>query len=173
MTESFSRPVPLAKDYDTSAFDCGKEPLNEFLKKYALQNQSGGGSRTYVVLGDDQTVIAYYSVTPSSVLREETPERVSKGQPNYPIPVILMARFAVDKAHQGKGLGRSLFLDVLRRTLNASDSIGGRAFLVHAKDEEAKAFYSKFGMTESPKHSMHLYLLFKDVRKYFSDGQEL
>jgi GNAT superfamily N-acetyltransferase len=166
VTEPFSRPVPLTKDHDASAFDCGKEPLNEFLKKYALHNQLGGGSRTYVILGDHQNVIAYYSVTPGSVLREEAPERVSKRQPNYPIPVILMARFAVDKAYQGKGLGRSLFLDVLRRALNASDSIGGRAFLVHTKDEEAKAFYTKFGMMESPKHTMHLYLLFKDVRKY-------
>ena len=76
-----------------------------------------------------------------------------------------MARFAVDRNNQGKGIGRSLFLDGMARALHASNVIGGRAFLVHAKDEEAKAFYSKFNMMPSVGHPMYLYMLFKDIRK--------
>jgi GNAT superfamily N-acetyltransferase len=75
-----------------------------------------------------------------------------------------MARFAVDKSEQGRGLGRALFRDAMRRALNGADAIGGRAFMVHAKDEGAKAFYLKFGMEESPTNPFHLFLLFKDVR---------
>ncbi len=95
---------------------------------------------------------------------DDAPARVVKGQGRYPVPVILMARFAVDSAEQGKGLGRRLFRDALRRALSGAEAIGGRAFLVHAKDEAARAFYLQFGMEQSPTNSLHLFLLFKDIR---------
>ncbi len=79
-----------------------------------------------------------------------------------------MARFAVDQRHQGKGIGRSLLFDAMARALQASESIGGRAFLVHAKDEEAKAFYLKFNMMPAALNGLHLFLLFKDIRKTLS-----
>ena len=83
----------------------------------------------------------------------------------YPVPVILMARFALDVTEQGKGYGKTLFRDAIRRALAGADAIGGRAFLVHAKDEEARAFYLRFGMEESPTNPLHLLLLFKDIRQ--------
>jgi len=98
------------------------------------------------------------------VVPDDAPARVVKGQGRYPVPVILMARFAVDSAEQGKGLGRRLFRDALRRALSGAEAIGGRAFLVHAKDEAARAFYLQFGMEQSPTNSLHLFLLFKDIR---------
>jgi GNAT superfamily N-acetyltransferase len=99
------------------------------------------------------------------VIFEDAPERITKGQARHPVPVILMARFAVDKEFHGKGIGRSLFFDALLRAIHASDEIGGRAFLVHAKDDEAQAFYVKFGMESSLENQRHLFLLFKDARK--------
>ena len=93
------------------------------------------------------------------------PARVGKGQGRYPVPVILMARFAVDQREQGRGLGKALFRDALRRALAGADVIGGRAFLVHAKDEETRAFYLRFGMEPSPTNPLHLLLLFKDIRQ--------
>lgn len=156
--------VLLAKTHQVSEFDCGKLPLNEFLTRYALQNQASGGARTYVLLRGDR-VIGYYSLVPASVEAEDAPPRVLKGQGRYPVPVILMARFALDISEQGKGLGKALFRDALRRALAGADAIGGRAFLVHAKDEEAYAFYRRFGMEESPTHPLHLFLLFKDIRQ--------
>lgn len=162
--EPVNAPVLLAKNHQISGFDCGKTPLNDFLTKYALQNQASGGARTYVLTRAEQ-VIGYYSLAPASVSPEDAPARVIKGQGRYPVPVILMARFAVDTSEQGKGLGKALFRDALRRALGGAEAIGGRAFLVHAKDEKARAFYSKFGMEESPTNPLHLLLLFKDIRQ--------
>ncbi|MCC2668279.1 MAG: GCN5-related N-acetyltransferase [Armatimonadetes bacterium] len=162
--EKLVAPVLLAKTHQTAEFDCGKPPLNEFLASFALQNQASGGARTYVLLRAER-VIGYYSLAPASVGPEHVPARVIKGQGRYPVPVILMARFAVDTHEQGRGLGKALFRDALRRALAGADAIGGRAFLVHAKDEEARAFYRKFGMEESPTNPLHLFLLFKDIRR--------
>lgn len=165
-----SSPVLLTKAHDVANFDCGKQPLNDFLAKYALQNQASGGARTYVLTRGER-VVGYYSLAPASIAPEEAPARVMKGQGRYPVPVILMARFAVDRAEQGKGLGRSLFRDALRRALAGAETIGGRAFLVHAKDEEARSFYLKFGMEDSPTNPMHLLLLFKDIRQSLNAAQ--
>lgn len=162
--EPLNAPVLLTKSHKIANFDCGKPQLNDFLVKYALQNQAGGGARTYVLTRAER-VIGYYSLAPASVSPEDTPARVKKGQGKYPLPVILMARFAVDSSEQGKGLGKALFRNALRRALEGSEAIGGRAFIVHAKDEEAHNFYLNFGMEESPTNPMHLFLLFKDVRK--------
>lgn len=162
-------PELLSKSHVIGEFDCGKQPLNDFLQKYALQNQASGGARTYV-LTRGNCVIGYYSLAPGSVAPEDAPARVMKGQGRYPVPVILMARFAVDVREQGKGYGRALFRDALRRALNGANAIGGRAFLVHAKDEAARAFYLKFGMEESPTNPLHLLLLFKDIRQSLVDA---
>lgn len=110
-------------------------------------------------------VIGYYSLAPASVGPENAPVRVLKGQGRYPVPVILMARFALNLDEQGQGLGRALMRDALRRALNGADAIGGRAFLVHAKDDDARSYYLRFGMEESPTNPLHLFLLFSDIRK--------
>lgn len=162
--EPLNAPVLLTKSHQSVSFDCGKPPLNDFLIKHALQNQASGGARTYVLTRAER-VVGYYSLAPASILPENAPVRVIKGQGRYPVPVILMARFAVDSSEQGKGLGKALFRDALRRALAGAEVIGGRAFLVHAKDEESRAFYLKFGMEESPTNPLHLLLLFKDIRQ--------
>lgn len=159
-----SSTVLLDKEHELSGFDCGKAPLNDFLIKFALQNQASGGARTYVLIRGKR-VVGYYSLAPASVLPDDAPARVVKGQGRYPVPVILMARFALDQSEQGKGLGKVLFRDALLRALAGSEAIGGRAFLVHAKDEDARAFYARFGLEASPTNPLHLFLLFKDIRK--------
>jgi GNAT superfamily N-acetyltransferase len=169
--ELISLPVPLSSEHELAGFDCGKAPLNEFLLKYALQNQAGGGARTYV-LARGNWVIGYYSLAPASVAPENAPARVIKGQGRYPVPVILMARFALDLKEQGKGYGKTLFRDALRRALAGAEAIGGRAFLVHAKDEEARSFYIRFGMEPSPTNPLHLFFLFKDIRKSLDAAEQ-
>jgi GNAT superfamily N-acetyltransferase len=163
-------PVLLTKEHDIAGFDCGKIPLNDFLVKHALQNQAGGGARTYVLTRGNR-VVGYYSLAPASIFPEGAPLRVMKGQGRYPVPAILMARFAIDTSEQGQGLGKALLRDALRRALAGSDAIGGRVFLVHAKDEDARLFYAKFGMEESPTNPLHLSLLFKDIRQTLSTEQ--
>ncbi len=158
-----SEPVLLDKTHDVGSFDCGKEPLNSFLRGFAITNQQGGLARTYVVVSE-RRVVGYYSLAPAGVEPADAPDRVMKGQPRHPVPCILLARLAVDQTAQGTGLGKLLFRDAMLRALRAHEQIGGRAFVVHSMDEEARAFYSKFGMLPSPTHPLHLFLLFKDIR---------
>lgn len=171
MNIPFSAPQTLTSAHQTQNFDCGKAPLNDFLQKYALINAQSGNSRTFVVADSNQNIIGYYSLAATSIEHEATPLRVQQGQPRYPIPAILMARFALDKSQQGKGLGRALFRDALLRSLNITDELGARAFVVDAKDDDAFHFYQKFGMMAAPLESTEsnptrrLYLLFKDVKK--------
>ena len=156
-------PVLLSASHEIAGFDCGSLPLNTFLTKFALQAQGSGGARTYVLTRGNE-VIGFYSLAPASILPEQTPACVHKGQGHYPIPAILMARFAVALDVQGKGFGKTMLRDAMRRAHDGAEVIGGRAFLVHAKDDKARNFYLKFGMEPSPTNPLHLFLLFKDIR---------
>ena len=160
----FSGPVLLEKSHDFLEFDCGKEPLNTFLIRHALANQANGSARTFVGL-DENRVIGYYSLAVGSILYDEAPERMAKGLARHPIPILLMARFAVDMSYQGQGVGRGLFKDALKRCLVVSKEAGVRAFMTHAKDDEAKQIYLRYGMLECTSNPMHLYFLMKDVER--------
>lgn len=160
----FSGPVLLDRTHDILQFDCGSDPLNTFLKRHALANQANGSARTFVGLVDNR-VIGYYSLAVGALEHGEAPERMAKGLARHPIPVLLMARFAVDKDYQGHGLGKGLFKDALQRCLGVSKEAGVRAVMTHAKDEDAKKFYVRFGMQECPTNPLHLYLLTKDVER--------
>ena len=160
----FDPPVPLEAAHHTEAFDCGEPALNDYLKRFAYSDSRSSSSRTYVVLRDLE-VVGYYTVAPGSVTLEEAPSRVAKGLARHPIPIILLARLGVDKTTQGSGLGKALLRDALLRIAQAADSIGGRAVLVHAKNDPAKAFYERFGFEPSPTDPFHLFLLLKDLKK--------
>ncbi len=157
------KPVLLEKCHDVSAFDCGAPLLNDFLRKYAWQNQQNRCARTYVALRGN-CVAGYYSIAAGSVQRDDTTPRVAEGLAKHPVPVFLLARLAVDQTEKGKGLGAALLKDALLRSLQAADIVGCRAVLVHAKDQAAQAFYRKFGFESSPVDEFHLYLLMKDVQ---------
>lgn len=156
-------PELLTKRHSVDEFDYGTAELNDFLKWFALANQSGGTSRTYVIHRSDR-VVGYYSLAPASVAPADAPERVMKGQSRLAVPVILLARLAIDVTEQGHGFGKHLLLDAFRRAAAGAEVIGGRALLVHAKDENARAFYQRFDMQPSPTDPLHLYLLMKDLR---------
>lgn len=108
--------------------------------------------------------MGYYTLAAASARREETPARVAKGLAAHPVPVILLARLAVDNTAKGKGLGAGLLKDALLRAAAAADIIGCRAVMVHAKDEAAKSFYQRFGFEPSPSDPLRLFLLMKDIR---------
>jgi GNAT superfamily N-acetyltransferase len=162
-------PVPLTQSHDLSAFDCGDVALNEYLRKYAFPNHQNRSARTYVTARESR-VVGYYTLAAGSVSRADAPPRVGKGLGNYPVPVILLARLAVDLSEQGKGLGRALLKDALLRSVQAADIVGCRAVLVHAKDETAQEFYRKFGFESSPIDELHLCLLVKDIKSNLRDS---
>ena len=154
----------LGKQHDLSSFDCGKPSLNNWLKRFAaLTNQQNDSARTYVAQHTGR-VVGYYLLSAGSVRKEESPARVAKGLANHPIGVIILARLAVDRTQQGTVLGKALLADALSRALEACDAIAASAVLVHAIDEEAVAFYQKFGFESSPLDPKQLKLLMKDLR---------
>jgi len=162
--QSFSAVQKLDASHDVDGFDCGKEPLDRFLQRHALVNQKAGSAQTYVVCRGEQRVAGYYSLAVGAVEHAEAPGRVSTGLARHPIPVMLLARLAIDRAEQGKGLGKALLKDALLRTAQAADIAGIRALLVHAKDDEARAWYEQFDFEPSPTDPYHLFLLMKDLR---------
>lgn len=162
--QSFSAVQKLDASHEVDAFDCGKEPLNRFLQRYALVNQKAGSAQTYVVCRGEQRVAGYYSLAVGAVEHADAPGRVGKGLARHPIPVMLLARLAIDRAEQGKELGKALLKDALLRTAQAAEIAGIRALLVHAKDDEARAWYEQFDFEPSPTDPYHLFLLMKDLR---------
>lgn len=156
-------PQPLEPRHDLSAFDCGVPALNNYLKKFALQSQRSESARTYAATWG-RYVVGYYTLAAAAARREETPSRVAKGLAAHPVPLILLARLAVDVGEKGHGLGRGLLRDALLRASQAADIVGCRAVMVHAKDEAARTFYLKFGFEPSPTDSLRLFLLMKDVK---------
>lgn len=154
----------LDRRHSVAPFDCGYEALNRYLSHFALNNQTAGSAQTYVALVDER-VVGYYSLAVGAVAHAEAPPRVTKGVARHPVPVILLARLAVDSTVKGKGLGAALLHDALARTLQAADIAGIRAVIVHAKDDDARRFYEHFDFEPSPTDPYHLYLLIKDLRK--------
>ena len=152
----------LRREHLLDRFDCGKEELNRFLIRQAWNNQQAHSAQTYV-LAKDLRVLGYYSLAAGSVTHDAATERVKKGLARYPIPIILLARLAVDVSIPGKGVGSALLKDALLRTAQAAETIGARALLVHAKDDEARTFYEHFNFEASPSDPYHLLLIMKDL----------
>lgn len=160
-------PVRLESSHNRAAFDCGVVPLNDFLNKYALQNQKKGASVTYVATRGKR-IVGYYTLAYGSVAFDEATESVKKGLGKYPISVMLLARLAVDVSEKGTGMGKALLKDALLRTLQALDIAGLRAVLVHAKDDAARAFYERFDFEPSPSNPYHLMLTIDALKAHFA-----
>ncbi|MEX0865403.1 MAG: GNAT family N-acetyltransferase [Acidimicrobiia bacterium] len=159
------RPVRrLDKRANLEEFDCGASVLNEWLRQFAYSDQRSGASVTYV-LQRGTRVVGFYTLAPHAIESGEVGNRLGAGLPRHrPIPVILLARLGLDLSEHGSGLGADLLRDALARSAAAADEIGGRAVLVHAKDEAAALFYQRWGFQPLPENPRHLYLLMKDLR---------
>lgn len=160
---TFTTPRILAKGDPVEGFDCGVEELDRYLGKYALQAQAGDGARTYVTLYGDR-IAGYYTLAYGAVEFEAAPGRMTRGLARHPVPVMILARLAVDRHHAGQGLGAELLRDALLRTLAAADIAGLRAVVVDAKGEQAKRFYKRYGFEPFPDSPFRLCLILKDVR---------
>ncbi len=166
---AYRRPEPLEKRHDLDAFECGEAALNEWLKKHARAVQASGSARVFVTTTDGTTVVGYYALAAAQIVPEEATERAMKGQPSQrPIPAILLATLAVDRNHQRVGLGHSLLQDVMLRCLDAAEAIGARVLLMHAKRDEARAWYEQYSFERSPTDPLHLMMLIKDVRAFLA-----
>ncbi len=163
MTAPDLRIEKLHSGHALDDFDCGRQALNRFLIRYALQSQQASASQTYVAMAGAE-VVGYYTLVVGQVEYDGAPERLKKGLARHPVPIMLLARLAIATNWQGKGLGAGLLKDAMLRTLQAADIAGIRAFAVHAKDDEARAFYERFDFIASPSDPYHLFRLVKDIR---------
>ena len=160
---ALSAPEPLSTQHQIGDFNSGVASLDEWVKRRALANQASGATRTFVVC-EANKVVGYYALAFGAVNVAAAPGRFRRNMPD-PIPVVVLARLAVDPAHQNRELGRALVRDGARRVVNAADAIGIRGILVHAISEEAKAFYLALGFDPSPIDPMTLMITLSDVRK--------
>jgi GNAT superfamily N-acetyltransferase len=162
---TLSRPEPLGADHQLEGFDCGKPALDDWLLRHARQAQGSGSAKTFVV-ADGARVAGYFSLTVGQVDTLDAPERIRKGMGQYPVPVVILARLAVSRQDQGRGMGFGLLQDAIRRTMLIAEQAGIRAMLTHPIDEEAAKFYTRFGFIASPLREQQLLLLLKDARRW-------
>jgi len=160
----------LSAAHDVDQFHCGKDQLDIFLKRYALKNQKLDSSQTYVTCPEAEAnrVVGYYSLAFGAALHQDAPPDVKQGMPRYPIPVMVLAKLAVDSGFrppaQHPRLGKALLKDALTRTVQAAQIGGLRAMLVDAIDEESLGFYRRFGFVPSPTDPMQLFLPMASIR---------
>jgi GNAT superfamily N-acetyltransferase len=156
-------PQHLTSEHDVTDFDCGVPELDFWLKRRALQNESSRASRTFVI-AEGKRVVGYYALATGAVSQELATGRVRRNMPE-PIPVMVLARLAIDRGQQGRGLGSALLRDALLRTLAAAEVAGIRAVLLHAISDEAKRFYLHHGFAESPVEPMTMMVTLADIEK--------
>ncbi|MGL6158941.1 GNAT family N-acetyltransferase [Microbulbifer sp.] len=157
MSLQLSSPQPLSTAHSLEDFDCGEALLYEWLKRRAGANQLTGASRTFVVVDPDQRVLGYYAMAAGAVSHQAATGAVRRNMPD-PIPVMVLARLAVDHRAQGLKLGGALLQDAVNRAVAVSQNAGVRALLVHALHDRAKEFYEHYGFRASPLHPMTLML---------------
>ena len=158
---NFTAPEILNSKHLISDFSCGINSLDDWLKKRALANQVSGATRTFVICVDNK-VVGFYALASGGISIKSALGKFKRNMPN-PIPVVVLARLAIDISVQGQGLGRALFRDAALRVVQASDIIGIRGIIVHAISEEAKRFYLALGFQESPLEPLLLMITIKDL----------
>ncbi|MFN0088187.1 MAG: GNAT family N-acetyltransferase [Blastocatellia bacterium] len=159
---------PLAARHQREGFDCGEEALNRYLRQYASQHQKKNIGRIYVAVeAGESRVVGYYTLANGSVSFESVPQ--AKGLPReYPIPVILLARLAIDRTMQGQGLGAVLIFDALKRAAEVSQLSAAYAVIVDALNDQAKKFYLHYHFEESLDDPMRLFLPMHDILSFLN-----
>ena len=157
MNLKLSSPQPLSAEHRLEDFACGESSLDDWLRRRALINQTTGASRTFVVTDESGQVLAYYALAAGAVSHQESPGTIRRNMPD-PVPVMVLARLAVDQRLQGQQVGGALLKDALHRAISVAQNIGVRAMLVHALNDRARQFYAHYGFVPSPANPMTLML---------------
>lgn len=160
-TGAISRPLPLGEQHRLDTFSCGVASLDQWLMRRARKNQLTGASRTFVAC-EGQQVVMYYALASGAIMVDAAPGRFRRNMPD-PIPVVVLARLAVDQRLQGKGMGRALVRDAALRVIEAADVIGIRGMITHAVSPEAKQFYEAMGFEPSQLDPMLLMMTLSDL----------
>lgn len=163
MSLPLSAPQPLTAAHRLDDFFCAESVLDDWLKRRAISNQQSGASRTFVVVDRDDCVRGYYAMSAGAVAHRLATGAVRRNMPD-PVPVLVLARLAVDTRLQGHHLGGGLLQDAVRRAAVVSQNIGVRALLVHALHDRARQFYEHYGFQASPTEPFTLMLRLDTAR---------
>jgi GNAT superfamily N-acetyltransferase len=168
------RVVPLQRDHDRANFGCGEPALDEYLARFARQNQESGVARTFVAVSEAEPtrILGYYSLAVGAIDKANLSPFAARRFPNFPLPIARLARLAVDRSQQGQGLGEYLLLDGLSRCLRVAEDVGITAVVIDAKHERAKAFYARYEFDSLPDHPLTLWLPLPALRQLFEPGSE-
>ena len=159
---ALSPPEPLSDDHQIEGFASGELVLDDWLTRRARANQASGASRTFVTC-EDKRVVGYYALASGAIAQASVPGKFRRNMPD-PIPVVVLARLAVDRSQQGRGLGRAMFRDASLRVGQAADAIGIRGIVVHAISDAARRFYIALGFDSCPAEAMALVVTLRDIR---------
>ena len=163
MSLRLSAPQPLVGTHRIDEFECSEPALDEWLKRRALANQLSGASRTFVVVDEESRVYGYYAMAAGAVSHQMATSGVRRNMPD-PVPVMVLARLAVDHRAQNIKLGSALLQDAVKRAVAVSHNAGVRALLVHALNDRARQFYEHYGFQVSPQHPLTLMLRLSGVQ---------
>lgn len=160
----------LGGQHDRSAFSSGVEPLDRYLRQQARQDARKHVSAPFVLCeGKSNRVLGYYTLSALSIDIGVWPEEVVRKLPRYPVvPATLLGRLAVDGRLRGKGLGEYLLMDALRRALVTSREVGAVAVIVDAKDDDAVAFYQRYGFVPFADERQRLFLAMRTIERLFA-----
>ena len=167
---TYTQPEPLRGKHDLGDFCCEENALDNWLHRHARHAEAAGTARTFVTC-EEGRVIGFYALAIGQVRPDDATERLLKGQPaKRPVPVLVLARLAVDREHKGTGVGRSLLQNALLRCAAVAESVGVRAVVAHA-NEDVSGFYDQFGFESSPTDPLHRILLLKDLRRFLDEAE--
>jgi len=161
----------LDAHHDLTRLDSSNEELDDWLRRRALAAQQMDSARTFVVT-EQGRVVGYFSLTMGSVVRRDAPAKLGRGLPAYPVGVVLLARLAVDRRQQGRGLGATLLADSLRKAVAAGEAAAARLVVVDAIDANAARFYERYGFIPAPEHPRRLYRRMKDIARSLQDAPQ-
>ncbi|MBL3591617.1 MAG: GNAT family N-acetyltransferase [gamma proteobacterium endosymbiont of Lamellibrachia anaximandri] len=156
---------PLNRNHNRATFNCGIESLDRYLKRQASQDIKRRISRVFVAcaLQDETRVLGYYTLSTLSIDLSVLPEKVAKKLPRHPIPAALISRLAIDISAQGKGIGKMLLSNSIKRTLAVRDDIAISAMVVDAINQEADSFYKRYGFSRLAHSGSRLFLPLKSL----------
>jgi GNAT superfamily N-acetyltransferase len=160
---SYRKPAPVSGQHILTEFASGKPALDIWLKDMALHNQAQGYTRTFVIADKDYRVVGYHSLCAGMIYRNDVPRTVKGHKAPNELPMAVLARLAVNEAHQGRGLGMALLKNALISVVSAAQIVAFRGVIVHAIDDDAMKFYKKFGFQETKGMERRLILPTNDI----------
>ena len=157
----------LGREHDREGFDCGSEPLNVYLKRTARQHAERGISRTFVLVEESgqepKIILGFFTLNICQLKTEQLPAEFARSLPRQ-VSGVKLGRLAIAKDCQRQGLGKLLLVAAMKKVLEIFESAGGIGLFVDAKDDQAKAYYERFGFVPLPETPLQLFLPLQTIK---------